>query len=100
MGQSFQPGNFACTVNDLLNTQGVYLIFVLKGGDLIDMRCLLEGGVYFLSKVIHSNHYCNKLIALLNSNNFHTTFAINKLLINEVVYLFFILGKISVMEKK
>ena len=50
---------------------------------------------------MHSNHYRNKLTALLNSNNFHTTFAINnKLLIDEVVYMFFILGKTSVMEKK
>ena len=63
------------------------------------MRRLLEGGIYFLSKVMHSNHYCNKLIALLNSNNFHTMFAINKLLIDEVVYMLFILGKTSVMEK-
>ena len=66
------------------------------------MRRLLEGGVYSLSKVTHSNHYCNKLTALLNSNNFHTTFAINnKLLIDEVVYMLFILGKtLSVMKKK
>ena len=64
------------TVNDLLNARGVYLIFVLKGGGrLIDTRRLLEGGVYFLSKVTHSNHYRNKLTALLNSNNFYTTFA-------------------------
>ena len=93
------------TVNDLLNAQGVYLIFVLKGGHLIDMRHLLEGGIYFLSKVTHSNRYHNKLTALLNSNNFHTTFAertlLNKLLIDEVVYMLFILGKtLSVMEKK
>ena len=78
------------TVNDLLNARGIYLIFVLKGGHLIDTRHLLEGGVYFLSKVMHSNHYCNKLTALLNNNNFHTTFAINnKLFIDEVVYMFF-----------
>ena len=72
------------TVNDLLNGRGVYLIFVLKKGDgggggggrrLIDTRLLLEGGVYFLSKVTRSNHNRNKLTALLNSNNFHTTFA-------------------------
>ena len=90
------------TVNDLLNARCVYLIFVLKGGGrLIDTRCLLEGGVYFLSKVTHSNHHRNKLIAILNNNNFHTTVAINnKLLIDEVVYMFFILGKtLSVMEK-
>ena len=94
------------TVNDLLNTRGVYLIYVLKGGGrLIDTRRLLEGGVYLLSKETHSNHNRNKLTALLNSNNFHTTFAertlINKLLIDEVVYMLFILGKtLSVMEKK
>ena len=94
------------TVNDLLNTRGVYLIYVLKGGGrLIDTRRLLEGGVYLLSKVTHSNHNRNKLTALLNSNNFYTTFAertlINKLLIDEVVYMLFILGKtLSVMEKK
>ena len=41
-----------------------------RGGHLIDMRRLLEGGIYFLSKVTHSNHYRNKLTALLNSNNF------------------------------
>ena len=58
------------TVNDLLNARAVYLVFVLKGGRLIDTRRLLEGGVYFLSKVTHSNHYRNKLTALLNSNNF------------------------------
>ena len=91
-------------VNDLLNARGVYLIFVLKGGGggrLIDTRRLLEGGIYFLSKVAHSNHR-NKLTAPLNSNNFHTTFAINnKLLIDEVVKMLFILGKtLSVMEKK
>ena len=63
------------TVNDLLNARGVYLILVLKGGRLIGTWCLLEGDVYFLSKVTHSNHYRNKLTALLNSNNFHTTFA-------------------------
>ena len=40
------------------------------------MRRLLEGGVYFLSKVMHSNHYHNKLTALFNSNNFHTTFGL------------------------
>ena len=35
------------------------------------MRRLLEGGIYFLiSKVMHSNHYRDKLTALLNSNNF------------------------------
>ena len=63
-------------VNDLLNARGIYLIFVRKGGGhLIDTRHFLEGGVYFLSKVMHSNHYHNKLTALLNSNNFHTTFA-------------------------
>ena len=92
---------FQHTVNNLLNARGVYLIFVLKGGEcLIDTKRLLEGGVYFLSKVTHSNHYRNKLTALLNSNNFHTTFAINnKLLIDEVVYMLFILGKTSVMEK-
>ena len=45
------------------------------GGRLIDTKRLLEGGIYFLSKVTHSNHYRNKLTALLNSNNFHTTFA-------------------------
>ena len=45
------------TINDLLNAQGVYLIFVLKGRCLIDTRHLLEGGIYFLSKVMHSNHY-------------------------------------------
>ena len=71
---------------------------------LIDTRRLLEGGIYFLSKVTHSNHYRNKLTALLNSNNFHTTFAertlINILLIDEVVYMLFILGKTSVIEKK
>ena len=50
------------SVNDLLNARGVYLIFVLKGGGrLIDTRRLFEGGVYFLSKVTHSNHYRNKL---------------------------------------
>ena len=55
-------------------------------GRLIDTRRLLEGGVYFLSKVTHSNHYRNKLTELLNSDNFHTTFAISyKLLIDEVV---------------
>ena len=90
-------------VNDLLNAQGIYLIFVLKKGGrrLIDTRHLLEGGIYFLSKVTHSNHYHNKLTALLNSNNFHTTFAEackNKL--DEVVYILFILGKTSVMAKK
>ena len=50
---------------------------------------------------MHSNHYHNKLTALLNSNNFHTTFAEackNKL--DEVVYILFILGKTSVMAKK
>ena len=41
-----------------------------EGGRLIDTRRLLEGGVYFLSKVTHSNHYRNKLTALVNSNNF------------------------------
>ena len=73
-----------------------------RGGRLIDTRRLLEGGVYFLSKVTHSNHYRKKLTALLNSNNFHTTFAINnKLLIDEVVYMLFILGMtLTVMEKK
>ena len=73
------------------------------GGRLIDTRRLLEGGVYFLSKVTHSNHR-NKLTALLNSNNFHTTFAestlINMLLTDEVVYMLFILRKTSVIEKK
>ena len=68
------------------------------------MRHLLEGGIYFLSKVTHSSRYRNKLTALLNSNNSHTTFAerilLNKLLIDEVVYMLFILGKTSVMEKK
>ena len=58
------------TVNDLSNTRGIYLIFVLKGGRLIDTRRLLEGGVYFLSKGTHSNHYRNKLTALLNNNNY------------------------------
>ena len=59
------------TVNDILNARGVYLIFVLKGGGrLINTRRLLEGGIYFLSIVTHSNHYHNKLTALLNSNNF------------------------------
>ena len=58
------------TGNDLLNARGVYLIFVLKGGRPIDTRRFLEGGVYFLSKVTHCNHYRNKLTALLNSNNF------------------------------
>ena len=75
-----------------------------RGGRLIDTRRLLEGGVYFLSKVTHSNHR-NKLTALLNSNNFHKTFAestlINMLLIDEVVYMLFILRKtLSVIEKK
>ena len=89
------------TVNDLLNARGIYLIFVLKGGHLIDTRHLLEGGVYFLSKVMHSNHYCNKLTALLNSNNFHTTFAINnKLFIDEVVYMFLFLGRHYQLWKK
>ena len=41
-----------------------------RGARLIDTRRLLEGGVYFLSKVTHSNHYRNKLTALLNSNSF------------------------------
>ena len=63
------------------------------------MRRLLEGGIYFLSKVMHSNHFRNKLTALLNSNNFLTTFAertlINKLLIDVLVYMLFILGKTS-----
>ena len=63
------------------------------------MRRLSEGGVYFLSKVMHSNHFRNKLTALLNSNNFLTTFAertlINKLLIDVLVYMLFILGKTS-----
>ena len=53
------------TVNDLLNARGIYLIFVLKGGRLIDTRRLLEGGIDFLSKVMHSNHYHNKLTALV-----------------------------------
>ena len=44
------------TVNDLLNARDVYSIFVLKGGRLIDTRRLLEGGIDFLSKVMHSNH--------------------------------------------
>ena len=35
----------------------------------MNTRCLLEGGICFLSKVTHSNHYRNKLTALLNSNN-------------------------------
>ena len=72
------PRQYGITVNDLLNARGVYLIFVLKGGGggrLTDTRRLLEGDVYFLSKVTHSNYYRNKLTALLNSNNFHTTFA-------------------------
>ena len=70
------------------------------GRHLIDTRHLLEGGIYFLSKVTHSNHY-HKLTALLNRNNFHTTFAEackNKL--DEVVYILFILGKTSVNAKK
>ena len=89
------------TVNDLLNARCIYLIFVLKKGRgyLIDTRRLLEGDIYFLSKVTHSNHYHNKV---LNSNNFHTTFAEackNKL--DEVVYILFILGKtLSVMAQK
>ena len=87
------------TINDLLKAWGIYLIFLLKRGHLIDMRRLLEGGVYFLSKVMHSNHFRNKLTALLNSNNFLTTFAertlINKLLIDVLVYMLFILGKTS-----
>ena len=45
------------TLNDLLNARGIYLNFLLKGGHLINTRHLLEGGVYFLSKVMHSNHY-------------------------------------------
>ena len=71
------------------------------GGCLVYTRRLLEGGVYFLSKVTHSNHYRNRLTALLNSNNFHTTFEVNnKLLIDEVVYMLFIIGKtLSVSEK-
>ena len=86
------------TVNDLLNARSVYLIFVLKGGGGGGARPLLEGGVYFLSKVTHSNHYRNKLTALLNSNNFHTTFA--EACKNKLVYMLFILGKtLSVMEK-
>ena len=72
------------------------------GGCLVYTRRLLEGGVYFLSRVTHSNHYRNRLTALLNSNNFHTTFEINnKLLIDEVVYMLFIIGKtLSVSEKR
>ena len=41
-----------------------------RGGRLIDTRRLLEGGVYFLSKVMYSNHYRNKLTPLLKGNNF------------------------------
>ena len=43
---------FYTTVNDILNSRGVYLILILKGGGggrLIDTTRLLEGGVYFLS---------------------------------------------------
>ena len=63
------------TVNDLLNARDVLFNFRTKRGGgggrrLIDTRRLLEGSVYFLSKVTHSNHYRNKLTALLNSNNF------------------------------
>ena len=56
----------------ILNARGVYLIFVLKegGGRLIDTRRLLEGGVYFLFTLTHSNQYPNKLTALLSSNKF------------------------------
>ena len=65
------------------------------------MRRLLEGGVYFLSKVTHSKYYRNKLTTLLKSNNFDPERTlINKLLIDEVVYMLFILGKTLGQTKK
>ena len=35
------------TINDLINAQGVYLIFGVQEGHLIDGRRLKERGVYF-----------------------------------------------------
>ena len=66
------------TVKDLLKARGVYLIFVLKGGASNRYEAFIRRGVYFLSKVTHSNHYRNKLTALLNTNNFHTREDVNK----------------------
>ena len=45
------------TVNDLLNAQGVYLVFVLKGERLIDTRRLLEGACDISYRVCNLTPY-------------------------------------------
>ena len=45
------------TVNDLLYARGVYLIFVLKGGRLIDTRRLLEGACNISYRVCNLTPY-------------------------------------------